>query len=132
MFTMDHIALNVSDLGSSRNFYEIMGAEVTSRPSELFMELRMGGVTLHLLARGAGDLRVNQCIDHFALRVSSMADLDSLASRLNRYFETRSQSLIKVQRSPSLGSDGPLESQPPDSVLYFRDPDGNSIEVRSY
>ena len=132
MFVIDHIALNVRDLNASMNFYSILGAEVTSKPSSRFMELRLGEVTLHLLPRGSGDPMSRQCIDHFSIRVPSTRDLERLATSLNRYFEASAQPIIQIQKSPPMGADGSLERQTPEAVLYFRDPDGNTIETRAY
>ena len=132
MFSHDHIALNVRDLNLSRQFYELLGAEMTSKPSDAFMELKLGDVFLHLLARGTGNPTSHQCIDHFAMRITSMRALELLAGSLNEYFGMSDPQKIRVKQSPPMGTHGSLERCPPSGVIYFQDPDGNKIEIRAY
>jgi len=107
---LHHVAVIVSDLGTSASFYErILGLKRDERPDlgfpGLFYSLG-NGQQLHVLQHPhilcLGDL------PHFALATS---DLDGLIKRLDR------ECIIYTK------------SRSGRAAIFFRDPDGNTIEM---
>jgi catechol-2,3-dioxygenase len=132
MLSLDHIALNVQSLERSRDFYHALGGKVVSSPSERFMEMELGGVILHLLPLGGGQHSAPQGIHHFALKVDTVAELERICDLIQKNEELAGLKKTQIQESPKLGIHGHVERQPPTLAMYFCDPDGNQIEVRSY
>ena len=112
---LNHVALPVSDLRVSRQFYgNILGFEELERPKFSFAGAwyRLGASQeLHLLARSSAALNVRGSIDrHFALRVS---ELEQLLLVLDKF---------RVPHRPP--------KQRPDGIwqVFVRDPDEHTIE----
>jgi len=130
-FKPDHIALNVTDLERSKRFYaSCFDARELSKISPLFAELEIGEVRLHLLQNQKPISDMEGPIAHFCLSVPSLNELEKLASRIRESFPGGPGP--SIQEAPPLGKGSHLEQRPPIHVMYFRDPDGILIEIRSY
>ena len=124
---LDHLVLKVRDLEATARFYErALGLE-----REIFHD--HGGVTRHALRFGRQKINLHddQTVAHPKARVPSpgSADfcliaavpLDEVMARL-----TREGISIEVGPVARTGTLGPMQS------IYFRDPDGNLVEVAEY
>ena len=147
-FSPDHIALVVKDPVVSVKFYCELGGVVTSKSSDTFCELELGGQRFHLIkasngsdasGRANGVLQKNLAdarIDHVCLSVESEDQLKALCAKLqslsNLFPNSENWLSLSPIQPPSFGENGHLEKIPPKWVVYFNDPDGISIEVRSY
>lgn len=135
MFSLDHVALAVTDLDRSRYFYESLGGVTVSRPSPNFVEVMLGSARLHLVtARRWAETTGVARIEHFCLAVKSMEELVAFAQRINSHPMLEGMGPWQVQESPPLDANrsGHVEEHVPRATLYFRDPDGIEIEVRFY
>jgi catechol 2,3-dioxygenase-like lactoylglutathione lyase family enzyme len=124
---LDHIVLNVTDVERSLAFYERvlgMGAERVEqwRRGELrFPSVRVNESTIIDLVQAPAEpseRRLN--LAHFCL-VTDDADLDSVARELSS-----AGVAIEVGPATRSGARGNALS------IYFRDPDNNLIELRTY
>jgi catechol 2,3-dioxygenase-like lactoylglutathione lyase family enzyme len=124
---LDHIVLNVRDVERSLAFYQrhlglaAERVEAWRRGDVRFPSLRINESTIIDLVAApgaAGDARQN--LAHFCV-VTEDADLTAAARELER-------AGVKVEQGPALrsGARGDALS------IYFRDPDDNLIEVRTY
>jgi catechol 2,3-dioxygenase-like lactoylglutathione lyase family enzyme len=115
---LDHIVLRVADVEASIAFYcdelglEPERVEEWRRGEVLFPSVRIDATTLIDLF---GAPRDGQNLDHFCL-VIEPTDLDALAARF----------------PGSHKADGLYGAQGFASSVYLHDPDGNTIELRSY
>ena len=125
---IDHVVLRVRDLARSVDFYrQVLGCRVERQREDLgLVHLRAGdsmidlvGIEGKLGARGgapAGDEGRN--LDHLCLRITPF-DEAALVTHLARF---------------GLAPDGPAEvnfgAEGDGLSLYFRDPDGNTIELK--
>lgn len=124
---LDHIVLNVADVERSLAFYSgTLGmpaerVEAWRRGELRFPSVRVNEATIIDLVHApveAGDRTEN--LAHFCL-VTDDADLDAVAKELT-------SAGIVIERGPGMrsGTRGNALS------LYFRDPDENLIELRTY
>lgn len=130
--SIDHVRLTVSDIGRSREFYEkVFGwpvalelpddADEATRAEHWFL---FGGVIyqlkhglLGLRPVGADAFDENRVgLDHLALRVGSLADLEAAATHLDE-----------------LGiPHGEIKDLGYSYILEFRDPDNIALELLAY
>ena len=127
IIALDHIVLNVADVERSLAFYsQTLGlpaerVEAWRRGELRFPSVRVNEATIidlvHALA-GEGDRQEN--LAHFCL-VTDAEDLNAVAKELT-------SAGVVIERGPGMrsGARGNALS------LYFRDPDNNLIELRTY
>ena len=125
---LDHIVLNVRDVERSLDFYH----RILGLPAERVEAWRKGDV-------GFPSVRVNEAtiIDLFAAPEADRADS---GSNLNHFclvteradLETAAQELtqagVSIERGPAVRSGARGDGL----SVYFRDPDANLIELRTY
>ena len=120
-FTFEHVALSVSDVDRSREFYEaVFGMKnITDRtPVEGVRWLSMGGGReLHLLAIVAGDVSVNQAV-HISVKTNDFDRLLDILEERGVAYTT----WLGTAREYTVTDNGARQ-------LYLRDPDGYWIEV---
>ena len=119
---LDHLVLTVADIGRTRDFYERV----------LGMDPVVFGEGRHALAFGAQKINLHEAGREFepkaAAPIPGSADLcfltDSSVAEVVEHLEANSVEIIEgpVRRT---GATGPIIS------VYFRDPDGNLLEVSS-
>ncbi|HEX5096188.1 MAG TPA: VOC family protein [Acidimicrobiia bacterium] len=115
---LDHIVLRVADVEKSLAFYidtlglEPVRVEEWRRGEVLFPSVRLTPETIIDVFAGE---RSGENLDHFCM-VIEPTDLDALATRFP-----------DAQRG-----DGLFGAQGYASSLYIHDPDGNTVELRSY
>jgi catechol 2,3-dioxygenase-like lactoylglutathione lyase family enzyme len=124
---LDHIVLNVADVERSLAFYrDVLGlpaerVEAWRRGELRFPSVRVNEATIidlvHATAE-SGERRLN--LAHFCL-VTDADDLNAVASEL-----TSAGVTIEVGPATRSGARGNALS------IYFRDPDDNLIELRTY
>jgi catechol 2,3-dioxygenase-like lactoylglutathione lyase family enzyme len=124
---LDHIVLNVGDVERSLAFYtERLGLPAERverwRKGELsFPSVRVNAATIIDLVKAPAEPTERQLnLAHFCL-VTDLADLDGLAAELTA-------AGVVVERGPVIrsGARGDALS------IYFRDPDDNLVELRTY
>ena len=119
---LDHLVLTVADVGRTREFYERV----------LGMEPMVFGEGRHALAFGAQKINLHEAGREFepkaALPTPGSADLCFLANAsVAEIVEHLRASGIEILK----GSVRRTEATGPIKSVYFRDPDGNLIEVAS-
>jgi catechol 2,3-dioxygenase-like lactoylglutathione lyase family enzyme len=117
---LDHLVLTVADIGLTRDFYERV----------LGMEPVVFGEGRHALAFGAQKINLHEAGQEFEPKASvptpGSADLcfltNASVAEVVEHLEANSVEIIEgpVRRT---GATGPITS------VYFRDPDGNLLEV---
>jgi catechol 2,3-dioxygenase-like lactoylglutathione lyase family enzyme len=117
---LDHLVLTVADIGRTRDFYERV----------LGMEPVVFGEGRHALAFGAQKINLHEAGQEFEPKASvptpGSADLcfltNASVAEVVEHLEANSVEIIEgpVRRT---GATGPIMS------VYFRDPDGNLLEV---
>jgi catechol 2,3-dioxygenase-like lactoylglutathione lyase family enzyme len=119
---LDHLVLTVADVGRTRDFYERV----------LGMEPVVFGEGRHALAYGAQKINLHEAGREFepkaAVPTPGSADLCFLANvSVAEVVEHLQTNGIEILEGPvgRTGATGPIKS------VYFRDPDGNLIEVAS-
>jgi catechol 2,3-dioxygenase-like lactoylglutathione lyase family enzyme len=124
---LDHIVLNVKDVKQSLTFYQrhlglaAERVEAWQRGDVRFPSLRINQSTIiDLVGTPGTDGGMRPNLAHFCVVVED-ADLTGAAEDLNR-------AGVKVEQGPAMrsGARGDALS------IYFRDPDDNLIEVRTY
>ena len=135
MFSLDHVALAVTDLSRSQAFYHSIGGVTDSRPAPHFVEIMLGGARLHLVrADRRADAPGAARIEHLCLSVPSLEELVAFKDHINSHPLLEGMGPWQVQESPPLDANrsGHVEQNVPRATLYFHDPDGIEIEVRFY
>ena len=114
-----HLALHVESLEQMKHFYtEVLGYAVEWEPDSDNVYLTSGtdNVALHRSVRGTtNEVSSSNALDHFGLVVSSPMDVDSWADYLH------AQNVV-LDKAPKTHRDGARS-------CYFRDPDGNQIQI---
>ena len=115
----DHLAIHVTNLEASANFYERMfGLEpMPAVPNPTIRWMRAGAFELHLIGGRTAAHGLPREV-HLALRVDN---LDSLTERLDRQ-KVSWGDFAGTKREASVRFDGVRQ-------IYLRDPDGYTIEV---
>ncbi len=109
--SLDHAGIRVGDLDRSRQFYEgLLGLEVAPRPDFGLPGIwyTLGASQLHLIQNQPSDATIDPTAPHFAIVVE---DLESVRDKLTK----AGLEMLAV------GSD----------VFWVKDPDGNTVELRT-
>ena len=117
---LDHVVLRVADIDRAIAFYEaVLGLHVERRLAEIgLVQLRAGSAMIDLVPR-TEDEDDGRNMDHFAVRIAEM-DVPRLTAHLKRHGIDAGE----VRRR--YGAEGYGSS------VYITDPDGNTVELRSY
>jgi catechol 2,3-dioxygenase-like lactoylglutathione lyase family enzyme len=114
-----HLALHARDLDAMKRFYiDVLGFTVEwNRSDNIYLSSGIDNLALHRAARWVGRQTVstNQALDHLGLIVRTPDDVDKWAA----FLESKG---VTVAAKPRTHRDGARS-------LYFRDPDGNSIQI---
>ncbi len=117
MLGLRHLALKVQDIRRSLDFYtSIMGMKIDWRPDERNIYLTYGSDNL-ALHQSEGPIG-GGALDHFGFLVGRPEEVDEWALRLSGL------GVILVQ--------GPRDHRDGSRSIYFRDPDGNVIQLLFY
>jgi catechol 2,3-dioxygenase-like lactoylglutathione lyase family enzyme len=111
-----HLALHARDLDAMRRFYvDVLGFDVEWEPDpdNVYLSSGIDNVALHR-AKGAV-ARDGGALDHLGLIVRTPDDVDRWAA----FLESRG---VTLAMPPKTHRDGARS-------FYFRDPDGNSIQI---
>jgi catechol 2,3-dioxygenase-like lactoylglutathione lyase family enzyme len=118
--TLDHLVLTVADIGRTRDFYEQV----------LGMEPVIFGEDRHALAFGAQKINLHEADQEFEPKAAAptpgSADLCFLTNAsVSEIVERLEANGVEIIEGPvrRTGATGPITS------VYFRDPDGNLLEV---
>jgi catechol 2,3-dioxygenase-like lactoylglutathione lyase family enzyme len=118
--TLDHLVLTVADIGRTRDFYEQV----------LGMEPVIFGEDRHALAFGARKINLHEADQEFEPKAAAptpgSADLCFLTNAsVSEVVEHLEANRVEIIEGPvrRMGATGPIMS------VYFRDPDGNLLEV---
>jgi catechol 2,3-dioxygenase-like lactoylglutathione lyase family enzyme len=109
-----HLALGVRDLDAMKRFYvDLLGFEVEWEPDadNIYLSSGIDNLALHR----SPDATAGAVLDHFGLIVRSPADVDAWAA----FLEGRG---VTIDAPPRTHRDGARS-------CYFKDPDGNSIQI---
>ena len=120
---MGHLSLRVSDLDASEKFYiEILGMRPVWRSEGEIAFLDCGNDDLALIQIPKEELQAFhqraqrlQSLHHFGFRVGSKDGVDQLAE------EMKARGIVI--------DDGPRDHRDGSRSFYFRDPDGNYIQI---
>ncbi len=124
MPAFDHVSLRVTDLDRSIPFYrDLFGLDLVSRREDGSQAVFRVGEALLVLFCSPGYTRVNpgdrSGTDHIAFCLDP-AEYDALLDRLRR------EDLI--DRGPTVNQGARGDGL----AAYFRDPDGNQLEIKKY
>src|SRR6266540_1100541 len=115
-----HLALKVRDMEAMKRFYvELLGFAVEWEPDadNVYLSSGIDNLALHRSAAvPAGPaVRANQALDHVGLIVRQPDDVDAWAAFLD-------SEGVTIEAKPRTHRDGARS-------CYFRDPDGNSVQI---
>ena len=117
-----HLALNVREMDAMKRFYvDLLGFEVEWEPDpdNVYLTSGIDNLALHRAAERAGhDPAVSSAptpLDHLGLIVAEAGDVDRWAA----FLESRG---VSMSAQPRTHRDGARS-------CYFKDPDGNSVQV---
>ena len=119
---LDHVVLAVANLERSIAFYRVvLGARIERQlQTPRIVQLRIGASLLDLVPRKRGGKGAAN-LDHFAVRIAPF-DPRAIERRLTRAGVARASKMGEVCQR--YGADGYGPS------VYFRDPDGNTVELK--
>ena len=114
---LGHVALSVTDLKRSQDFYcKVLGLEIVIKYKEMIVLLRApgsgGAYDLALLLRVIDQRNCNSCLNHYAWQVESFSDLQEFYNR----FRSLGYSCTIIDHGIELG-------------VYISDPDGYKVEI---
>lgn len=120
---MGHLSLRVSDLDASEKFYiEILGMRPVWRSEGEIAFLECGNDDLALIQIPKEEVQAfrrraqsSQSLHHFGFRVRSKDGVDQLAE------EVKTRGIVI--------DDGPRDHRDGSRSFYFRDPDGNHVQI---
>jgi len=120
---MGHLSLRVSDLDASEKFYiEILGMRPVWRSEGEIAFLECGNDDLALIQIPKEEVQAfrqraqsSQSLHHFGFRVRSKDGVDQLAE------EMKARGVVI--------DDGPRDHRDGSRSFYFRDPDGNYVQI---
>ncbi len=120
---MGHLSLRVSDLDVSEKFYtEVLGMRPVWRSEDEIAFLECGNDDLALIQIPKEEvhdfrrrLQTSQSLHHFGFRVRAKEEVDRLAQ------EVRDRGIAI--------DDGPRDHRDGSRSFYFKDPDGNYIQI---
>lgn len=120
---MGHLSLRVSDLDASEKFYiEILGMRPVWRSEGEIAFLECGNDDLALIQIPKEEVQAfrrraqgSQSLHHFGFRVRSKDGVDQLAE------EMKARGIVI--------DDGPRDHRDGSRSFYFRDPDGNHVQI---
>ncbi|MBF8261249.1 MAG: glyoxalase/bleomycin resistance protein/dioxygenase [candidate division NC10 bacterium] len=120
---MGHLSLRVSDLDASEKFYiEILGMRPVWRSEGEIAFLECGNDDLALIQIPKEEVQAfrqraqsSQSLHHFGFRVRSKDGIDQLAE------EMKARGIVI--------DDGPRDHRDGSRSFYFRDPDGNHVQI---
>ncbi|MBI4380992.1 MAG: VOC family protein [candidate division NC10 bacterium] len=120
---MGHLSLRVSDLDASEKFYiEILGMRPVWRSEGEIAFLECGNDDLALIQIPKEEVQAfrqraqsSQSLHHFGFRVRSKDGVDQLAK------EMKARGVVI--------DDGPRDHRDGSRSFYFRDPDGNYVQI---
>lgn len=120
---LDHLVLTVADIQTTTNFYEkVLGMKVVHfGAGRIALEFGQQKINLHQLGNEFEPKAENVRSGSADLCFITSTDLSDAMKHVENYGVTIIDG--PVQRT---GAQGPITS------FYFRDPDGNLIEVSSY
>ena len=110
-----HLALNARNLEAMKRFYvELLGFSVEWEPDadNIYLSSGIDNLALH---RAKGEVSAHGALDHLGLIVRSAEDVDGWAA----FLESRG---VAMEAKPRTHRDGARS-------CYFRDPDGNVIQI---
>ena len=113
---LQHVALNVADLGACEHFYcEILGMRVVWRPDEqnVYLTNAADNLALHQTSEGEGAAR--ESLDHIGFAVEEADAVDAW----HEFLLTHGVSIVSSPRSHRDGT----------RSLYCRDPGGNTVQL---
>ena len=115
-----HLALGVRQLEPMKRFYvDLLGFEVEWEPDadNVYLSSGIDNLALHrsTTLEGSPSTAEGSRLDHFGLIVRSPADVDAWAA----FLESRG---VTIDAPPRTHRDGARS-------CYFKDPDGNSIQI---
>jgi catechol 2,3-dioxygenase-like lactoylglutathione lyase family enzyme len=111
-----HLALNVRDLDAMKRFYvDMLGFSVEWEPDpdNVYLSSGIDNLALHRAPVGSGV--TTAALDHLGLIVRGADDVDRWAA----FLESRG---VRLDAKPKTHRDGARS-------CYFRDPDGNRIQI---
>jgi|SRR5689334_12323470 len=110
-----HLALHARDLDAMKRFYiDVLGfaVEWEPDPDNVYLSSGIDNLALH---RAKGEVGANGALDHLGLIVRTPDEVDTWAA----FLESRG---VALAAKPKTHRDGARS-------LYFRDPDGNAIQI---
>ncbi len=117
MLGIRHVALRVTDISRSVAFYTNimkMGIEWSPDPENVYLSSGGDNLALHQVGKGES-VAAKGSLDHFGFVVSKAEEVDEWAALL----ESKG---IELSQGPRTHRDGARS-------IYFRDPDGNLIQL---
>ena len=129
LLAIDHVVLRVRDLEKSLVFYrEVLGCTVDKVQETIGLwQVRAGASLIDLVpldgplgrTGGAGPGQEGRNLDHFAIQISPFDE-----AAIRAHLAAHDVAVVEAGRRYGAQGDGPS--------IYIRDPDGNTVELRSY
>jgi len=113
-----HLALNARRLEAMRRFYvDVLGFEVEWEPDpdNVYLSSGLDNLALHRASGGGDHSPLPEALDHLGLIARTPEDVDQWAA----FLESRG---VALDAQPRTHRDGARS-------CYFRDPDGNRIQI---